>query len=207
MANRWLVIHVVSGIVVEAAIQDRLSVVAGSALIPLASLLVGLTFAWSGNAVALLQSEELQKVGRANGGETFRKWVFDYQLAILAVLVTTTSWALIAAGVVNNPFVMSLSPLVRHIGRTFMFALSSLTVRECWSVASVIQRKILTVLIVKGASAKAAGSSAVTNQVTALPERASSASVERLIRDSAEAVQSDSPADESPGGCPESCRN
>ncbi len=166
----WLIGHVFIGSLLSFLIRDRLSTVAGTALIPLASLLVGLTFAWSGNAVALLQSDELQQLGKSNNGEVFRKWVFDYQVGILAVLVTTTAWSLLAAGLVNNDYVASASPWVRIAGRTAMFALSSLTIRECWSVASLIQRKILSIMIAKNSLPREEDDTAAARAIKALPD-------------------------------------
>jgi hypothetical protein len=161
--NRWLIAHILVGCALAWFVPGRLSFIAGSALIPLASILVGLTFAWSGNAASLLQSVEIQRVGAQDAGEKFRTYVFTYQGALLLVLVLTTLWSLLASGIANEPEVTNL--WVRMFGRSAIFTLSSLTVRECWSACVGVQQMLLVQMDQRQAKALTDGSAEPTRSL------------------------------------------
>lgn len=141
--GRWLVVHVIVGACLALIIPGSLASFALTAIIPMASILVGLTFAWGANAVSLLQTTEIQRVGAEDNGSRFRIYVFTYQNAVLVVLTTTTIWALLAAGIaVNLPLVENY--YARIFGRALIFTLSSLTLRECWHACVGVQQMLLS---------------------------------------------------------------
>ncbi|WP_437576438.1 hypothetical protein [Sorangium sp. So ce887] len=143
--DRWLVIHVVAGAALAYATTGKLSDIAVPASVPFTAILVGLAVAWSGNASALLQTPELQRVGAGDDGRAtlFRIWVFQYQAAVLVILACTTAWALAAAGIFNNQLVTWLPWWLRMAGRAALFCFSCITVRECWQVVGAVQMKLL----------------------------------------------------------------
>ncbi|WP_437817116.1 hypothetical protein [Sorangium sp. So ce1078] len=149
--DRWLVMHVVAGAALAFATTGKLSDIAVPASVPFAAILVGLAVAWSGNASALLQSLELQRIGAGEDGRAtlFRAWVFQYQAAVLGILACTTAWALAAAGIFNNRLVAWLPWWVRMAGRAALFCFSCITVRECWQVVGAVQMKLLGQLELK----------------------------------------------------------
>lgn len=153
--DRWLVVHLLIGIALAFLVRERLSEVAKVAFLPFASILVGLAFAWGGNAVAVLQTPEMQLVGSHPEDPTrYRSWVFSYQLAILVILVTLLVWALLAVGIANEHPLLFRHEAARVVGRTAAFALSSIAVRECWQVVLtthriLLQRRMLQVALDK----------------------------------------------------------
>ncbi len=161
----WLIVHVVVGLALALALPSRLSDVAKAALIPLAAVLVGLAFAWSGSAAGLLQSQPLQRVGAQNAGTNFRNLAFTYQAAVLVVLTSVVLWSLIAGGASD---VVVASQVPRIVGRTLIFALSSLTVRECWQITLGVQK---TLIIHARVSAETSAADKPTPPAAQLPER------------------------------------
>ncbi len=127
--------------------------VAKAALLPVAAILVGLAFAWAGSAIALLQTSQLQRVGQREDGLALRRVVFGFQTAILVILSAIVLWSLLAAGLGDNWSAARIEWL-RWVGRTAMFALSSITVRECWQVTLAVQRQIVQHMQVARAEAE-----------------------------------------------------
>ena len=91
--DKWLLLHIPVGIVLSFLISIDLQACANTVLLPLAGILIGLSFAWAGNANALLQTEEIEKLSEYHKGG-FVEYVFIYQTAILMILVTLVLWAL-----------------------------------------------------------------------------------------------------------------
>ena len=57
--DKWLLLHIFVGINLALTVRLELQACANTVLLPLAGILVGLSFAWAGNAHALLQTEEI----------------------------------------------------------------------------------------------------------------------------------------------------
>src|SRR5215831_6519115 len=112
-------------------------------LLPLAAILVGLCFAWAGNAQALLQTEDLQKMSEFHPGG-FSEYVYTYESAILAILVTLVAWSFAGFGVFDKTWPTPISKYAYFVVKTLLFALSSLTLRECWHVVLGAQWMLLT---------------------------------------------------------------
>jgi len=137
----WLVVHVAIGASLGLSVPQPLHDIANTVLLPLGGLLIGLTFAWAGNALAILQTSEVRKIGQQ---DTFRTWVFTYQTAVLAVLTILILWGLV--GMKAHQVLADLiccGPWCRLAARTALFALSSLALRECWQVVSGSQSMLL----------------------------------------------------------------
>lgn len=132
--NRWTLVHITLGVTLAWAIDKPLSDIATGFLLPLASILVGLSFAWAGNAQALLQTDEVEKIAPhvSDGIETY---LYSFQAAILVILITMTLWGLAAVGI--------FTPIALP-AEMFLFFLASLAVRECWHVVIATQLLILT---------------------------------------------------------------
>ena len=131
--DRWLAVHVVVGVIVSLLVKVDLPTAANSVLLPLAAIFVGLSFAWSGNAQALMQSPEINQLADHHEGG-FAEYAYTFQTAILVILVTLVLWGLIGLRV----FAWFESPQAGWIPRFFLrvvlFTLSSMTLRECWQV-------------------------------------------------------------------------
>jgi hypothetical protein len=129
----WAFLHFNIGVVLAWAVKIDLSTCASSVLLPLAGILVGLSFAWAGNAQALLQSAEIEELSKHHPGG-YVEYVFTYQLAILAILFTMVSWGLAGLRVFDDKWPTGAHPLQYFVLKAFLFAISSLTLRECWQI-------------------------------------------------------------------------
>lgn len=132
--DRWLPLHAFVGLSLAFLVQKPLADIATTFLLPLAGILVGLSFAWAGNAQAILQTDELEKLSKRlpDGIETY---LYVFQEAILLILVTMTLWGLAALG---------LFCALETLAKIILFFLASLTLRECWHVVLGSQIMILT---------------------------------------------------------------
>jgi len=124
-----------------------------SLLLPVAGILIGLSFAWGGgNAQALLQTKEIEDIAYFKKGG-FEDYVYTFQSAIFLILVTLCFWALAGLNIFdsiwptcNNKiwyrlligFIFFLSLMIG-----FIFFLSSMTLRECWHVVLGAQQLLL----------------------------------------------------------------
>lgn len=146
--DRWLIVHAVVGVVAAWLVPVPLAEAAKSVLLPLAGVFVGMSFAWIGNALAILQSDELARlVDVSDGG--IEDYVHPYQSAILAILVTLVAWGLAALGVFDRSCSWNCPPQIYFAVSASLFALASITLRECWHVVSAAQMLLLTQRYVK----------------------------------------------------------
>ncbi len=100
--------------------------------------MVGLSFAWAGNAQALMQTPEIEKLSIYHPGG-FVEYVYTYQTAILAILVTLAFWGLAGLRVFDCVWPSPFQPRLYFAVRLFLFTLCSLTLRECWHVVMAAQ--------------------------------------------------------------------
>ena len=143
LLDLWLVLHLAVGGFLAWFIPIDLSLAANSVLLPLAGVLVGLSFAWAGNAQALMQVAEFQEMADFHEGG-FVEYVFAYQTAILTILVTLVSWALAGFGIYDKIFPPKTCPYCYTIIKVTLFVLSSLTLRECWNAVLGAQWMLIT---------------------------------------------------------------
>ena len=92
----------------------RVNVAATSILLPLAGIFIGLTFAWGGNAVSLMQSEEINKIADYKEGG-LQVYAFKFQSAILVLLITMVVWGLAGLEVFETLFNENQSNLLYSI--------------------------------------------------------------------------------------------
>lgn len=143
LLNWWILLHGCIGLFVAFGVDVNLGTAANSVLLPLAGILVGLSFAWAGNAQALMQTKEIDELSKYHEGG-FTEYVFVYQTAILAILTTMVCWGLAGLGVFEKMVPETTYPMAHFVIKTSLFALSSLTVRECWHVVMGAQWMLLS---------------------------------------------------------------
>jgi hypothetical protein len=133
LLDRWLALHALIGVGLGLVVKKRIGDVGEGALLPLAGVLVGLSFAWSGNALALLQTPEIERVARHQRGG-LRDYVYTFQLSILVLLVTICAWGIASLGVFEITWPGTANvPAYRSVA-SLMYGLTSLAIRECWQV-------------------------------------------------------------------------
>lgn len=121
---------------------------ARSVLLPLAGVFVGMSFAWVGNAQAILQSEEIERLADQHPGK-LEQYVYTYQSAILAILVTLVAWGVAALGALEQPCHWQCPSWAYELAKASLYALASVTLRECWHVVMGAQLLLLTQRYVK----------------------------------------------------------
>ena len=142
IVNVWIIAHAIIGVLLALAVPIDLQSAASAVLLPLAGVLVGLSFAWAGNAQALLQTEQIEKLSERHPGG-FVEYVYIYSLAIFCILLTLGVWTVAGLKVFDG-----LWPTPAHYKsylavKILLFSLSSITVRECWHVVLAAQWMLL----------------------------------------------------------------
>ena len=141
--NKWIIFHLLVGLIVSLLVKVDLSASANTVLLPLVGILVGLSFAWAGNAQAMMQGSEIEKLSQFHEGG-FIEYVYIYQTAILTILTTLVFWGLAGLQIFDKQWPTVENPKLFFSVKTFLFTLSSLTIRECWHVVMGAQWMLLT---------------------------------------------------------------
>ena len=142
LINRWMVLHVGIGMFLAWIVHVDLQTAASTVLLPLVGVLIGLCFAWAGNAQALLQAEEIEEMVQHHKGG-IAEYVFTYQAAIFAILVTLSFWALAGFAVFDKTWPTTDHGSCYFAVKSWLFTLSSLALRECWHVVLGAQWMLL----------------------------------------------------------------
>jgi hypothetical protein len=143
LINVWLILHFAVGAGLARIISVDLGTAANAVLLPLAGVLVGLSFAWGGNAQALLQAGEIEKLAEKHRGG-LSDYVFTFQAAILCILLTLVLWGIAGLQVFDQVWPTTGRSYSYHGAKVVLFALSSVTVRECWHVVLGAQWMLLS---------------------------------------------------------------
>ncbi|MEQ1856248.1 MAG: hypothetical protein ABL963_07255 [Longimicrobiales bacterium] len=128
-----LPLHLLLGAVIASVVPLSIQDSANAVLLPMAGIFIGLTFAWVGNAQALLLADEIEDLSENRDGG-FTEYVFTFQLAVLTLLASLTIWALGGLGVFDQPCPFSCPTWSYWVMKTLLFASSSMALRECWQV-------------------------------------------------------------------------
>ena len=138
----WLIGHLCVGVILTMIVPINVNEAARSILLPLAGMFIGLTFAWGGNAVSLMQSDEINTLADFNLGG-MQVYAFRFQAAILLLLITMVFWGLAGLNVFE-PLLQTdnLSKLHAAI-EAFLYFLISLSLRDCWHVVMGAQSMLL----------------------------------------------------------------
>jgi len=142
LINVWLTLHIGVGFGLSNVVRVDLVTAANAVLLPLVGILIGLCFAWAGNAHALLQVSEIEEMTEFHEGG-FAEYIFVYQAAIFAILLTLVAWALAGVGVFDHTWPTPMCASWYFAVKVLLFALSSLTLRECWHVVVGAQWMLL----------------------------------------------------------------
>lgn len=142
LINKWCILHVLVGVFLAWIVKGNLKDAASSVLLPLVGVLVGLSFAWAGNAQSLLQTPEIDELSDYHPGG-LQDFAFTYQAAILAILSCVTLWGLAGLGVFDHRCFWSCSTRWYFAVAAALYGSLSLTIRESWHVVLGAQRMLL----------------------------------------------------------------
>jgi len=141
-ADRWLLLHLAVGWALAFLVPAGLSSAATTVLLPLVGILIGLSFAWAGNAQALLQTEEIEQLAEYRQGG-FEEYVYTYQTAILIILSSVVLWGVAALGIFDLSCPWACPSSIYFSTKVFLYGFSSITIRECWHVVLGAQMMLL----------------------------------------------------------------
>lgn len=133
LLDGWLLLHAAVGVTLAFLVPVSLRDASNSFLLPLAGIFIGLSFAWGGNAQALLQTPEIEEMGEQHP-EGFRQYVFTFQMAILVILLTLTLWGLAGLNVFDARWPTDKRHVPYRVVAAALYFLASMTLRECWHV-------------------------------------------------------------------------
>jgi len=131
--NRFFAIHVGIAAIATATMKADPFEFARTALFPAASILVGMSLAWTTRAAAVLQTSEL-RAQLINEGRPAEDYIYGYQLAILLIIVMVAYVAVMAGGGVN--VAVFGTPADQYVSGFFLYLLLSLSLRECWGAVN-----------------------------------------------------------------------
>lgn len=143
LVDWWALFHLGVGVLLAFSVKMDLATCAASVLLPLAGILVGLSFAWAGNAQALLQSGEIEELSRFHPGG-YPEYVYIFQTAILAILTTLVLWGLAALRLFDDRWPTVCHPHQYLAVKTVLFTFCSLTLRESWHVVVGAQLMLIS---------------------------------------------------------------
>lgn len=133
--NRWLIVHVVIGFFLALIINVPIYQAAHTIVMPLAILFMGFLFVWFA-LQNLLQTEKMVELLKTHP-QSYEKYVYVYQTAILIFLVCLAAWGLADLKVFDDIFGRSF---FAFLVKVILFSLLSLTLRECWHLVLGISK-------------------------------------------------------------------
>lgn len=151
--DRWIILHIAIGLGLAFLVPIPLKEAAVTLLLPVAGIFIGLSFAWGGNAQALLQSTEIENMSSFRDGG-YVEYVYTFQAAILLILVTLVLWAIAGLGIFDTVWPTCSNHYLYVLVSFFLFLFSSLTVRECWHVVLGAQSMLLARFHIRKSSNK-----------------------------------------------------
>lgn len=131
--DRWIFLHLTIGALLSALTPNNTQLISNSVMMPMFGILIGLGLAWAGNAMALLQTDEIEKLSEHVPGG-LAQYVFLYQLAILVILLTLVLWSMAAFGIIDAQYNYETHKRTHMLIKAILFCFFSLSLREVWQL-------------------------------------------------------------------------
>lgn len=129
--NFYLFFHVLVSVIATILISGNPFEFASKALFPAASILIGISMAWTTRASTVLQTKELREA-LFTAERPAEDYVYGFQLSILVVIFMVVFVAIMAGGGIN---ISLFGPKWDKIAAAFwLYFILSLALRECWGV-------------------------------------------------------------------------
>lgn len=129
----WIFIHALIGILLSFLTPNDLQSLSNAVMMPMFGILIGLGLAWAGNAMALLQTEEIEQLSEHVPGG-LAQYVFLYQLSILVILITLVLWSVAAFGIIDSQYEFETHKRTYYLIKAILFCFFSLSIREVWQL-------------------------------------------------------------------------
>lgn len=118
--NWWLILHIGVAATLSMLTENNISDISKSIALPASGILLGITFAWSGNITSLLSAREISELAEITKGK-MSEYVYTVQFSILIIFATCIFWIFSALGLMNSV-----------VFKMTLFFMSSVSIRECW---------------------------------------------------------------------------
>lgn len=141
--NWWLLLHIAIGSLFALFTPISIIKVASIVVIPLVGVLIGLSFSWIGNAMALLETIEIKIMVKHHEGG-IKEYIFSYQFSILILLTCIILWSLIGLRFDTLIIFNNMPLFMKILGKIFIFSITSFAIRECWQVVLSTQWLLLS---------------------------------------------------------------
>jgi hypothetical protein len=148
LLNLWLLLHGAIGAALAWVVWVDLATAANTVLLPLVGVLVGLSFAWAGNAQALLQVREIEEMADRHPGG-YPDYVYAYQTAILAILALLACWGIAGLRVFDVAWPTTARRVPYYLIKAALFTLSSLALRASWHVVLGAQAMLISRMAIR----------------------------------------------------------
>lgn len=133
VVNWHLFLHVILAYLAVKFIKSDPFDFAAKALFPAASILVGMSLAWTTRAATILQSGDLRDA-LFQENRPAEDYVYSFQFAILIIIIMVVYVSIMAGGGLD---ISVFHPRAdRWISGYFLYFLLSLSLRECWGVVN-----------------------------------------------------------------------
>jgi hypothetical protein len=140
--DKWLLFHVLVSFLLAGVVPLSLYEASKGLLLPTVGILIGLSFAWSGNALALLSTDEIQEfTGYHDGG--IAEYAYVLLSSILSLIVTLVGWGLAGLDIFDSVWPGDSCVLTYYFIKVFLYLILSVSIRECWSVVMGTQMLLL----------------------------------------------------------------
>jgi hypothetical protein len=128
--DKYIFIHILVGILLNYLVPLSLKECANVVFLPFIGILTGVSFAWAGNALGLMQASEISELSKYREGG-LKEYVYTYQVAILIIIITLVFWGFAGLSIFDY---LEKNKILYAIIKTTLFMFSSLTIRESWHV-------------------------------------------------------------------------
>ncbi|CCA92627.1 hypothetical protein [Novosphingobium sp. PP1Y] len=140
LLNWWLLIDFIIAFVLTVFLKVDGFYFAGKALFPAASILVGMSVAWTARAATILNNDKFQERVLSEQNP-MQDYIYGYQMSIMMLFGCIMYISIMSVG--GFDFCIINCKLSRFISSFFMYFSISMTIRECWSVVNFTNLLVL----------------------------------------------------------------
>ena len=144
----WMIAHLTISSVCPTIFFNNFEQISTSLVIPLSSVLFGISIAWASTSFSFILSDELIKAARYEPGGIVT-FIYSYQLAWLINLITLSVWLLGALVIRDIIPILSKNGYATFLFQFVLYFLLSVSIRECWHVVKQTSHLMLIYIAAK----------------------------------------------------------
>ncbi len=150
----WCILYALISVVLSCYANESLNEISRVLIIPLLSIMIGMTIAWTGVTFSIAMSNELLKLFKDKAVDLV-DYLYMFQAVLLVLVTTIALWSL--ASILNHSFLPSFFSKneIVFLCRFVLFFLLCMSVRECWGVVVGTYLLIISHINVKDIDSKA----------------------------------------------------